>query len=67
MNAAAAAIASPQLCALVLPGARVRVFGSVRVRDGAPVLLLRSIEVLEKQVVAAGVVGDRKARRKKRG
>ena len=51
---------------LVLPGARVRVRGKVRVRDGSPVLALDEITVIEKQVMAAGVVGDRKQRRKKK-
>jgi hypothetical protein len=51
---------------LVLPGARVRVRGKARVRDGSPVLLLDELTVIEKQVQAAGVVGDRKQRRKKK-
>ncbi len=51
---------------LVLPGARVRVRGKVRLRDGAPVMRMDELTVLEKQVAAAGVVGDRKQRRKKK-
>lgn len=51
---------------LVLPGARVRVRGKVKVADGRKVLTLKDITVLEKQVVAQGVVGDRKKRKKNR-
>ena len=52
---------------LVLPGARLRVEGKVREEsDGRLVLRMTSLAVLEKQAVRAGVVGDRKSRRKKR-
>jgi hypothetical protein len=50
----------------VLPGARVRVRGKARVRDGATVFSMTELTVIEKQVMAAGVVGDRKQRRKKK-
>ena len=51
---------------LILPGARVRLRGKVRLVDGAPVLTMSSITVITKQAVAAGVVGDRKQRRKRK-
>ena len=51
---------------LVLPGARVRLTGKARREGERLVLQMKSIAVIEKQVVQAGVVGDRKARRKKR-
>ena len=51
---------------VILPGARVRLKGKVRERDGVKTLKMKEITVLEKQAVAAGVVGDRKARRKKK-
>jgi hypothetical protein len=52
---------------LILPGARVRLRGKVKMVDGAPVLKMSSIHVLTKQAVSAGVVGDRKERRKRKG
>ena len=52
---------------LVLPGARVRLRGKVRLVDGAPVMTVSAITVISKQAVSAGVVGDRKARRKRKG
>ena len=52
---------------LILPGARVRLRGKVKLVDGAPVLTMSSIVVLNKQEVSAGVVGDRKERRKRKG
>jgi hypothetical protein len=52
---------------VVLPGARVRVRGKAKkIRDGALRLTLKDIAVLDKQAVSAGVVGDRKRRRKKK-
>ncbi|MDD5308766.1 MAG: hypothetical protein PHU25_15725 [Deltaproteobacteria bacterium] len=51
---------------VILPGARVRVWGKVRAAEGGPVMRMTKIQVLDKQAVAAGVVGDRKTRRKKR-
>jgi len=51
---------------LVLPGARIQVRGKVRFRDGQPVLSMVELAVIEKQAISAGVVGDRKQRRKKK-
>ncbi len=51
---------------LVMPGARVRVRGKVKMADGEKVMKLKEVTILEKQAVAAGVVGDRKLRKKKR-
>ena len=51
---------------MILPGARVRLRGKVHQTDQGPVLTLKEITVLEKQAVAAGMVGDRKKRRKKK-
>jgi len=50
---------------VVLPGARVRLKGKVRVADGRKVLKMKTLAILEKQAVAAGVVGDRKQRKAK--
>jgi len=52
---------------LILPGARVRLRGKVKIVDGAKVMTMSSITVLTKQAVTAGVVGDRKERRKRKG
>jgi hypothetical protein len=52
---------------LILPGARVRLRGKVKLIDGAPVMTMSSIVVLTKQAVTAGVVGNRKERRKRKG
>ena len=49
---------------LILPGAKVRVKGTVKVVDGKPAMKMSLITVLEKQVAAKGVVGDRKKRKK---
>lgn len=51
---------------LILPGARVRLRGKMRLVEGGMRFTMSSITVLAKQVVSAGVVGDRKERRKKR-
>lgn len=51
---------------VILPGARVRLKGKVKMVDGKPVLKMSMISVIDKQAVAAGVVGDRKQRRKKK-
>ena len=51
---------------VILPGARVRIKGKVRVEDGAKVLRMKTLAVLERQAVASGVVGDRKTRKAKR-
>jgi hypothetical protein len=51
---------------VILPGARVRVWGKVTAGDGGPVMRMTKIHVLDKQAVAAGVVGDRQSRKKKK-
>jgi len=51
---------------VILPGARVRLKGKVKEVDGGKVLRMKTIAVLDKQAVAAGVVGDRKTRKAKR-
>jgi hypothetical protein len=51
---------------VVLPGARVRVRGKAKQRGDRTELTLKDIEVIDKQAVAAGVVGNRKKRRKKK-
>jgi hypothetical protein len=51
---------------VIMPGARVRVWGKVTAAEGGPVMRMTKIHVLDKQAVAAGVVGDRKSRKKKR-
>jgi hypothetical protein len=48
----------------VLPGAKVRVRGKVKLQDGQKILVMKEIIVLEKQVVAADMSGDRKKRKK---
>ena len=50
---------------VILPGARVRLRGKVKKVDGRQVLKMDMISVIDKQAVSAGVVGDRKKRRKK--
>ena len=50
---------------VILPGAKLRLKGKVIERDGQKTLKLKELTVLQKQVVAAGVVGDRKSRKKK--
>jgi len=49
---------------VVLPGAKVRIRGKVKIKNGKPVIKMSLISVIEKQAVSAGVVGDRKKRRK---
>jgi len=51
---------------LILPGARVRLRGKAKLVDGVMTLTMASIIVIAKQVVTAGVVGDRKERRKRK-
>jgi len=51
---------------VILPGARVRLKGKVKEVDGKKVMKMTLISVIDKQAVAAGVVGDRKKRRKKK-
>ncbi|MDJ0762394.1 MAG: hypothetical protein QNJ97_05340 [Myxococcota bacterium] len=51
---------------VILPGARVRLRGKARQVDGKYQFSMKSIVVIEKQVVSAGVVGDRKKRKKKK-
>ena len=51
---------------VILPGARVRLRGHARRTNGELVFKMKEIEVIDKQAVAAGVVGDRKKRKKKR-
>jgi len=50
---------------VILPGARVRVRGKARKAGDQLVLTLTQITLIEKQAQAAGVVGDRKQRKKK--
>ena len=49
---------------VVLPGAKVRVRGKVKVQDGLKVLTLKELTVLEKQVAPQGMSGNRKKRKK---
>lgn len=51
---------------VILPGARVRLRGKVRKAGDKLVLTLTQITLMEKQAQAAGVVGDRKERKKKK-
>jgi hypothetical protein len=51
---------------LILPGARVRLRGKAKLVDGAMTLIMSSIVVITKQAISAGVVGDRKERRKRK-
>lgn len=51
---------------VILPGARVRLKGKVKEVDGKKVMKMTLISVIDRQAVAAGVVGDRKKRRKKK-
>lgn len=51
---------------VVLPGARVRLRGKVRIIEGKPVLHMSNIAVLDRQAEKIGVVADRKSRRKKK-
>jgi hypothetical protein len=50
---------------IVLPGAKVRLKGKVKIIKGEYILKMSIISVLNKQEVSKGVVGDRKKRRKK--
>ena len=50
---------------VILPGAKVRLKGKMKVVDGTPTLTMSLISVLEKQTMTKGVVGDRKKRKKK--
>ena len=50
---------------IILPGAKVRLKGKMKVINGKPTLKMSLISVLEKQTMAKGVVGDRKKRKKK--
>ncbi len=49
---------------IVMPGARVRVRGKVKMQNGVKVLRMKDLTVLDKQVAAAGMAGDRKKRKK---
>ncbi|MCP4599663.1 MAG: hypothetical protein GY847_03835 [Proteobacteria bacterium] len=51
---------------IVLPGARVRLRGKAKQIDGELFFKMNEITVLDKQVVSAGVVGDRKKRKKRK-
>jgi hypothetical protein len=51
---------------IILPGARVRLRGKASRVNGNLIFKMKEISVIEKQVVAAGVVGDRKKRKKKK-
>jgi hypothetical protein len=51
---------------LILPGARVRLRGKAKLEGGVMTFTMSSITVIAKQVVSAGVVGDRKQRRKRK-
>lgn len=48
----------------ILPGAKVRLKGKMKVINGTPTIKMTLISVLEKQLVKKGVVGDRKKRKK---
>ncbi len=50
----------------ILPGARVRLRGKASKRGGELVLKITEITVLDKQVAAQGVVGNRKKRKKRK-
>lgn len=50
---------------VILPGAKLRLKGKVKEQDGRKTLKLKELTVLHKQAVSAGVVGDRKSRKKK--
>jgi hypothetical protein len=50
---------------VVLPGAKLRLKGKVRREGERLVLKMKELTVLQAQAVSAGVVGDRKARKKK--
>jgi hypothetical protein len=49
---------------IVMPGAKVRVRGKVKIQNGVKVLHMKELTVLDKQVAAAGMAGDRKKRKK---
>ncbi|MBN2342290.1 MAG: hypothetical protein JXX29_14640 [Deltaproteobacteria bacterium] len=49
---------------VILPGAKVRLKGKMKLIDGKPTIKMSIISVLEKQKVQKGVVGDRKKRKK---
>lgn len=49
---------------VILPGAKVRLKGKMKLINGIPTIKMSLISVLEKQIVAKGVVGDRKKRKK---
>ena len=51
---------------LVMPGAKVRVRGKVRGHGDDRVMMLKEVTILEKQVDGAGVVKDRKKRKRKK-
>lgn len=49
---------------VVLPGARVRVRGKVKIQNGEKTIVLKELTVLDQQTSPAGMSGDRKKRRK---
>ncbi len=51
---------------IIMPGARVRVRGKVKRLEGRLVCKMTQIDVIDKQVASAGVVGNRKKRRQKK-
>lgn len=51
---------------IILPGARVQLRGNAKKEHGQLILRLKEITIIDKQAVAAGVVGDRKKRKKKK-
>lgn len=50
---------------IILPGAKVRLKGKMKIVEGKPTLKMSIISVLEKQTMTKGVVGDRKKRKKR--
>ncbi|MBN2524993.1 MAG: hypothetical protein JXR76_01280 [Deltaproteobacteria bacterium] len=50
---------------IILPGAKVRLKGKMKIINGIPTLKMSLISVLEKQIMTKGVVGDRKKRKKR--
>ena len=51
---------------IILPGARVRLRGNAQKTSEGFIFKLKEITVVDKQAVAAGVVGDRKKRKKRK-
>ena len=51
---------------LVMPGARVRVRGKVKGHGDDRFMVMKEVTILQKQVDASGIVGDRKKRKRKK-